>query len=104
MALFNAMSPLNGGDMQTYYRDWEYPYDLNAGLDYVRLPGEAQAFFPFPETIGVINGLAPLLDSFEKSIMLGQTPGSTPVDMLNNQLISNLAFPEISGAMVKITG
>lgn len=99
--MFNAISPLNGGNLDTYSYPTESPYDLDAGLDFTR---QATGFspFPFPVVLGWIDGFIPLQNGLEYSIMLGKTPfgpwsGAQSVP-------DQIAFPNIMGSLAKVTG
>ncbi|HUW45818.1 MAG TPA: hypothetical protein VMW50_08480 [Dehalococcoidia bacterium] len=101
MPQFSAMSPLNGGDFAHYYRDKEFPMDLNGALDFAR-PAIGIASFPFPIIIGHICGLLPTLNPQEYASMMGNTPGGMPVEFLNHPEYAFMAFPAINGGMVKV--
>ncbi|MDE2429505.1 MAG: hypothetical protein KGM99_12295, partial [Burkholderiales bacterium] len=98
---FNAISPLNGGQLNTYYYDAEYPYDLNGALDFVR-PATGVSKFPYPQTIGHVEGLLPLFNGMEYSLMLGKTPFGTWVGQLPQDI--GAIFPDVSGSMRKVGG
>lgn len=105
MALFSAFSPLNGGKLSDYYPDREYPIDLNGALNFVRYPhGASIAYFPYPQTIGFVVGLIPLMDNVERTTMLGITPGGAGVDILSNPVIQPIVFPDYQGGLEKIGG
>lgn len=98
---FSAISPLNGGNLNTYSYPTESPFDLDAGLDYTR---QATGFspFPFPVLLGWVDGFIPLQNNLEYSLMQGKTPfgpwqGNQSVDI-------NVAFPNIMGSLAKVTG
>lgn len=98
---FSAFSPLAGGTPDTYFYGVEYPYDLDASLDYMR-PQTGVSVFPFPETIGHVLGLCPLYGDLARRLAV---PGyvSTELNILDN---SNLpfVFPDINGGLRKVSG
>jgi hypothetical protein len=101
---FSAFSPLNGGTPDTYYRDYEYPYDLNGSLDFVR-PKGANAAFPFPVSIGYVQGLIPLADNLQFDLMRGQD-GFGPWIGAYPNTAQQLAwvFPDMQGGLQKVKG
>lgn len=100
MGLFSAFSPLAGGTMDTYLYPNEYPYDLDAGLDFTR-PATGAAYFPFPVTIGHIDGLVPQFNRTEFGIMFGKTPFGPAV----SQYLDPVAvFPNVMGSLAKVKG
>ena len=101
MALFNAISPLNGGTLGTYYRDREYPIDLNGAQDYAR-PQLGMPVFPFPVVIGAVQGLVPCMDALQFSLMLGRNPMGPYIGQGPRNLAS--VFPDITGSMAKVGG
>jgi hypothetical protein len=104
MSLFNAFSPLNGGALNTYQYQSESPYDLDAGLDFTR-PALGFSPFPFPVVTGYVEGVIPLHNNLEYSIMLGKEPfgpmyfnggiQGAPVQMV---------FPNVMGGLAKVSG
>lgn len=103
MALFNAMSPLNGGTLDTYFYKTEYPYDLDASLDYTR-PALGRAIYPYPLTTGWVSGFCPQFNSQEQALMLGKLPSGPNVNMMYGQIDWAAAFPDLSGGLVKVGG
>jgi hypothetical protein len=101
MQTFNAICPLNGGQLNTYYRDNEYPYDLNGALDYTR-PALGVSVFPYPQSIGFIDGLIPQFNQLEFSLMKGKNPYGTWVGDVPQDL--SWIFPNMSGGMRKVGG
>jgi hypothetical protein len=101
MALFNAISPLNGGTLGTYYQDRNYPIDLNGAQDYMR-PQLGMPVYPFPVVIGSVQGLVPCFDGMVFSTMLGKNPYGPYI----GQGPRNLGgiFPDLSGGMAKVGG
>jgi hypothetical protein len=105
--MFNAFSPMAGGNLDTYFRKTEYPYDLDASLDYVR-PATGISPFPYPLTIGYINGLIPLHNDLQYSMMHGKLPdgpwtGAFPANNnAGNQL--QFVFPDMTGGLRKVKG
>lgn len=99
--MFNAFSPLNGGNLATYGYPTESPFDLDAGLDYVR-PKTGDTLFPFPVVTGWIDGYTPLFNKLEYSLMLGKVPAGpwTGEQMTPN----NIVFPNIMGSIAKVSG
>lgn len=102
MGLFSAFSPLNGGTLDTYTYPNEYPYDLDAGLDYTR-PATGFAMFPFPLTVGYMK-TCPLLDALEFGMSKGKLPTGPVINMLTMPQIQPVAFPNIQGSMKKVKG
>lgn len=100
--MFSAFSPLNGGDLSTYYRDNEYPYDLNGSLDYTRPATMPPAIYPTIPTIGWIQGLVPLYDSLTLSMMYGDSPTGVWVGQVPSPSQMDLIFPAMSGGLVKM--
>jgi hypothetical protein len=101
--MFSAFSPLNGGASGTYKYPTESPFDLDAGLDYTRMP-YGRSLFPYPLTIGYIEGRIPQFNHLEFSLMLGKLPtgpwqGAFPV---GSQL--PFMFPDITGGLMKVKG
>lgn len=103
MPLFNAISPLNGGDLHDYYNDREYPYDLNGALDFCR-PATGVAIFPFPLVVPTVQGLLPIVDRQEYALMMGALPKGPVIDLLYNPAAASSTFPAINGGMVKVRG
>jgi hypothetical protein len=107
--MFNAMSSLNGGTLDTYYLDSEYPYDLNGSLDYTRPQSAPNAIYGFPnlqsrKMMGSVSGLLPLFNTLEYSMMFGKTPWGTWLgDVPTNQMMQNI-FPNIGGGLRKVNG
>ena len=97
---FNAYTPLSGGKQANYYRRKEYPFDFDASLDFTR-PATGTDFFPYPPTIGCLQGLLPTIDATEYSLMLGPVPHGPSIDLLYSQALSGAAFPDINGGMTK---
>jgi hypothetical protein len=96
--MFNAFSPLSGGQMAGYYRDKDYPIDLNGALDYMR-PASGVSVFPFPTVIGFIEGTLPLFDAQVFSTMWGERPTGPWMGAPQGPL--DLAFPNIQGGFSK---
>jgi hypothetical protein len=101
--LFSAYTPLAGGQPDTYTRPVEYPYDLDAGLEYTR-PATGVSVFPFPPVIGYVEGLCPQYDDLSRarsSVQLNAT-------ILNMMALSPeqraQVFPDIMGGLRKVTG
>lgn len=102
--LFSVMSPLNGGTLDTWYRDNEYPYDLNGALDYVRPRQMPPAHYPQVPTIGYIQGCTPLMNDLSYSTMYGKTPFGVWVGEVPNELGMMAIFPNIGGGLRKVNG
>lgn len=100
--MFSAFSPLNGGDLSTYYRDNEYPYDLNGALDFTRPATMPPAIMPTIPTIGWVQGLLPLFDKLELSMMFGGQPQGVWVGHVPSPQMINDIFPAMSGGLVKM--
>lgn len=99
--MFNAFSPLAGGQLSTYYYDAEYPYDLNGSLDYTR-PQTAFAIMPHPATIGAINGLLPQMTGIQiQQFMGGELPNGPWLGDTVPQSALLFAFPNIQGGLAK---
>lgn len=99
--MFNAFSPLNGGNLDTYGYGSESPFDLDAGLDFTR-PAIGFATFPFPVLLGYIDGFIPLQNNLEYSIMRGRNPFGPwqGVQSAPDQVV----FPNLMGSLAKVTG
>jgi hypothetical protein len=100
MALFNAISPIAGGSLETYFYPSEYPYDLDAGLDFTR-PKTGLDYFPAPPRCGMVSGLLPL---FNGRVGVAITPEGSITDLLNNPDYVQFAFPDITGGVPKQRG
>jgi len=94
--MFSAFSPLNGGGPETYYQDNEYPYDLNGSLDYTR-PQTGFSPFPYPLSIPHVEGLIPLFDTLQFSMMDGKLPYG-PFMTQGQGYNFDYIFPSINGA------
>lgn len=101
MSLFNAFSPLNGGEFGTYYNDRTYPLDLNGSQDYGR-PALTQSPFPYPETLGFVQGLVPQFNGLELQAMWGKKAFGPWMEAPQGSF--QLAFPDIQGSMMKVSG
>jgi hypothetical protein len=100
---FSAYTPLAGGNPDTYKRPVEYPYDLDAGLEYTR-PATGAAIFPFPPVIGHVEGLCPQYDDLSRARSSVQLNGAV-LNMLALSPEQRAAvFPEIMGGLRKVTG
>lgn len=99
--MFNAYSPLNGGNLDTYQYASESPFNLDAGLDFTR-PKTGQDYYPFPVVLGWIDGFPPLQNELEYSIMLGRQPfGPWQGDQ---SAPNSVVFPNLMGSLAKVTG
>lgn len=98
---FTAFTPLAGGTPDTYNYGVEYPYDLDASLDYMR-PATGFSTFPYPQTIGHVLGLCPLFGDLARRLAV---PGyvSTSLNILDNPDLASV-FPDISGSLRKVSG
>ena len=96
--MFSAFTPLAGGTANTYNYGVEYPYDLDASLDYVRLTNTFSPF-PYPDTIGHIEGLMPMFDGLVQSMMIGKMPYG---GLQGNDTPLSVVFPDMSGSMIKV--
>jgi len=102
--MFSAFSPLNGGQKDTYNYPVEYPFDFDAGLDYTR-PATGRAIYPFPVSIGYVQGLSPLMNSMEYSVMLGKLSTGPWVGAFpHTQQQLSTVFPDLSGGLQKVRG
>lgn len=99
--MFSAFTPLAGGTQDTYDYPAEYPYDLDAGLDFTR-PATGVSIFPFPATIGHVEGCSPLYDEMNRSIS-GQEINGQIMNILNAQNKAEI-FPDIQGGLRKVLG
>jgi hypothetical protein len=100
--MFNAFSPLNGGNFNTYNYASESPFDLDAGLDFTRQATGA-AIYPFPVLLGYIDGFVPLQNNLEYSIMRGRVPFG-PWSGGDQSAPNAMIFPNIMGSLSKVTG
>lgn len=101
---FSAFSPLNGGTPDTYYYDSEYPYDLDASLDYVR-PATGRSIFPFPVTTGSVMGICPAYDELGRYMSSVNVVGSVLENMLDlSQANRSVVFPDLTGGLRKVKG
>lgn len=103
MGIFNAFTPLAGGNINTYYQDSKYHLDLNAAQDYSR-PQLTYAVIPCPPAIGYIDGLLPLFDSLQYGIMRGKTPFGPYMSAMPDAAQLSMIFPNVGGNLVKVTG
>lgn len=101
MAIMNAISPLAGGNLWTYYKDKDYPIDLNGALDYMR-PQEGVSPFPFPVLVGHVQGLIPLFDAMTFSMMTGREPFGPYIGQGPRNMES--VFPGSFGGLSKVGG
>lgn len=99
--LMNAFSPLNGGSLATYNYASESPYDLDAGLDFTR-QATGVSTFPFPVVLGWVQGVLPLSNNLEWSIMLGKVPTGPWTGMMPTDLAA--IFPNQMGSLMKVSG
>lgn len=99
--LFSAFSPLNGGTFDTYGYPNEFPYDLDAGLDYTRFTGTYSPM-PFPQSIGYIDGLVPLLDTLRNNLAQVHAPNGPFVGAVGIPI--EMIFPNNMGSLIKVTG
>lgn len=101
MSLFNVFTPLAGGTSDTYGYPNEFPYDLDAGLDYTRFTGTYSPM-PYPSSIGYIDGFVPLLDSLRDSLLQLRAPTGPFVGELSAPI--NVIFPNEMGGLAKVKG
>lgn len=101
MSLFNVMSPLNGGGLDTYKYPVEYPFDFNAGLDYTR-PATGISPMPYPLTTGYVDGFVPLFDNMEYLLMRGRNAYGPFVGQI--QIPLQQIFPNQMGGLSKVKG
>lgn len=101
MGLFNAISPLNGGKLSDYYNDRAYPIDLNGAQDYFRGPA-VPSMFPFPLMIGAIAGGMNQVNAWTLAEMVAKKPFGPWMQAPQAPL--QLAFPNIQGGLVKVSG
>jgi len=99
--MFSAFTPLAGGQPDTYGYPVEYPYDLDASLDFMR-PATGVSCFPFPPSIGHVEGLSPLYDELNRSVS-GQEVNGQIMNILNAQNQAEI-FPDIQGGLRKVLG
>lgn len=100
--LMNAISPLNGGQLESYYNDRAYPLDLNGSQDYTR-PQSGVSPFPFPVMLSnYIRGFVPMFDAFELNGMRAKSPYGPFIGSVPESL--NAIFPDITGGIAKVGG
>lgn len=99
--MFNAFSPLNGGALGTYKYVSESPFDLDAGLDFTRMP-TGHAVYPFPVMLGYVEGFIPLCNDLQLSMMKGRTPYGPWVG--DKTVLPEMVFPNIMGSLAKVQG
>jgi alpha-glucuronidase len=101
--MFSAYTPLAGGRADTYQYPAEYPYDLDAGLDYTR-PATGVSLFPFPQVIGYVQGLCPQYDDLSRARSSVEL-NATVLNILNMSSEQQaLVFPDLTGGLRKVTG
>ena len=96
--MFSAYTPLAGGVPATMFFDSQYPYDYDSSLNFTRMRSDGNVIYPHPSTIGYIDGLLPMFDSLEFSLMLGKTPYG---GLMGNNTPMNVVFPDVFGGMRK---
>lgn len=101
---FSAFTPLAGGSLDTYKYPVEYPFDLDAGLDFTR-PKTGVAIYPFPLSIGSVQGCLPLFDQLQYAMMKGELQngpwaGAYP----NTPQELSFVFPDLQGGLMKVAG
>lgn len=101
MGLFNVFSPLAGGTSDTYGYPNEYPYDLDAGLDYTRLTGTFSPM-PYPQAIGYVAGLVPLLDGLQAQLAQTKSPTGPGIGAMSVPV--TVMFPNLQGGLAKVKG
>jgi hypothetical protein len=91
---------LQAGVVGTYYRDKAYPIDLNGAQDYGRM-GIAGGgnIGPFPVMTNVLKVTAPMIDQFILRAATAENPFGPWVGAPQGP--GYLAFPQISGGLVK---
>lgn len=91
---------LQAGVPRTYYRDKNYPMDLNGSQDYSRLglPGGGN-IGPYPVMTGFINVTQRMIDQFILRSATAENPFGPWVGQPQGP--GFLAFPQISGGLVK---
>lgn len=103
MSDFSAFSPLNGGDPGTYGYGVEYPYDLDASLDFMR-PATGVSPMPYPEVIGHVEGMSPLYDEMWGAISATSINAQVLNVLAASTRQQSLVFPEIQGGLRKVLG
>lgn len=101
MPLFNAMSPLNGGDLNDYYNPRAYPIDLAGGQQYMR-PQTGMAVYPYPLAIGMVQGLCSQLNAMAFQLSMGKDSFGPWMGAPQGNLAD--VFPDITGGLPKVTG
>ena len=99
--LFDAIRNLNGGNVEDYYKDWQYPLDLNGSLDFMR-PQTGVSPMPYPQTIGYFSRLLPFMDRIVWTDMRGKTPFGPFIGTVPYSL--DAIFPSINGGLAKAGG
>ena len=101
---FSAFTPLAGGTLDTYNYGVEYPYDLDASLDFVR-PATGVSIFPFPVGIGHAMGVCPLYDELGRYMSSVNVVGSVLENIMDlSQRNQAIVFPDIMGGLQKVKG
>lgn len=104
---FSVFSPLNGGTQDTYYYPNEYPYDLDAGLDYTR-PATGRSIFPFPVGIGSVMGICPCYDELNRTILTESNVAINGTVFTNITGLGSdnrsIVFPDLMGGLRKVKG
>lgn len=101
MQTFSAFSPLNGGQLSTYYNDRTYPLDLNGAQDYTR-PATAFAVFGYPYSINYLAGLVPQFTNDSLAMAYGEKPSGPWTGTVPWELTT--IFPNIQGGLPKLKG
>jgi len=100
-AYFNAISPLNGGNIDDWYNDRAYPIDLNGGQDYMR-PQTGMSPFPYPLMVGAVSGFLSQFNALTLSEMVAKVPYGPWMGDPQGSL--SMEFPDITGGLAKVSG
>lgn len=99
--LFSAFTTLAGGTPDTYGYPTEYPYDLDASLDYMR-GTNTFSYYPFPIVIQGIAGLCPMLDGLQHALAQTKSPNGPFIGAISAPI--PVIFPNLQGGLAKIKG
>ncbi len=100
---FSAFTPLAGGNSNTYFYPAEYPYSLDAGLDFTR-PATGISPFPYPLSVGHVEGNCGLFDQMW-GMMSSTAINGMVLNILNaNAMAQANIFPDLQGGLRKVLG
>lgn len=99
--MFNAFSPLNGGNFSDALSFYAYPLELGIGLDYTR-QRTVDWDIPYPVVTGYVQGLVPFFDEQFVNTLLGPSAnGPYYGDKIEP---FTWIFPNLQGGASKVTG